>query len=324
MEKITLVIPCFRGETTLNELVAEIIPLTTKRRTNDGHEWLVEDVVLVYDGGGEGLRRTIQKLADKNTFIRPVWLSRNFGQHAATFAGLAHSKGSWVVTVDEDGQHNPRDIETLLDRALYSKKPLVYARPTNSPRHGWLRNLASRSAKKIASRLLGGPEASLFQSFRLIEGNLARSVASKVGPNVYFDIAFSWFVDTPATAEVTLRRGSDRTSGYSFPKLLRHFWILFLSIGTRTMRGITFIGLAAAISGSALAIFFIVQRFLGSDFPAGWASQITVSLVSGGLILLSLGLIAEYLGSAVNKLMGQPTFFALTTPDKEKIQREPS
>lgn len=316
MQSLSIVVPCYRGESSLSQLVDEISPLTENQKSPEGHHWRVIEIVLVFDGGTQALKQVIQELTDQCAWITPVWLSRNFGQHAATFAGLAQASGSWVVTMDEDGQHNPEDIEKLLDVAIRADKFLVYAKPTNSPKHGWLRNSGSKLAKKVASRMLGGTEASLFQSFRLIEGDLARFVAQTVGPNVYFDIALSWFVDKPATADVELRAGSDRKSGYSLPKLFRHFWMLFLSIGTRTMRGVTLLGIIAAASGTGLAVFFAIQRLLGSDFPTGWASQITVTLVSGGLILLSLGLIAEYLGSAVNKLMGKPTFFALPSERK--------
>lgn len=312
MHTVSVVVPCFRGETSLRKLIEEIQPLTEKQKHHDGNFWRVVEVVLVFDGGGDGLRQLIRDLAAEYSWIRPVWLSRNFGQHAATFAGLAHSKGDWVVTMDEDGQHNPVDIENLLHSALLFRKSLVYAKPTNSPKHGWLRNSTSKLAKKVASRLLSGTEASLFQSFRLIDGHLARAMAQTVGPNVYLDIALSWFVEQPMTADVKLRAGSDRKSGYSMPKLFRHFWMLFLSIGTRTMRLVTLMGVTAAISGTALAVYYAAQRLLGGEFPAGWASQITVTLVSAGLILLSLGLISEYIGSAVNRLMGKPTFFAVS------------
>ena len=313
MHTVSIVVPCYRGETTLAGLLEEIRPLTEKQDSPEGSPWLVEEAVLVFDGGSDQLREAIRDLAENYSWVKPVWLTRNFGQHAATFAGLAYSTGQWVVTMDEDGQHNPADIEKLLDAALASKKQVVYAKPTNSPKQGWFRNSTSTLAKKLASQLLDGPEASLFQSFRLIDGHLARSMAETVGPGVYFDIALSWFVDKPSTANVEWRAGSDRKSGYSVSRLFRHFWMLFLSIGTRTMRGVTVIGITAAVSGTVLAIYFAVQRLLGSEFPAGWASQITVTLVSGGLILLSLGLISEYLGSAVNRLMGKPTFFSSAT-----------
>ena len=90
--------------------------------------------ILVHDGAldASGLQ-VMKELAMRYPFVRPIWLSRNFGQHPATFAGLASTVGQWVVTLDEDGQQDPRDIAKLLDAALEARTRLVYASPTNAP-----------------------------------------------------------------------------------------------------------------------------------------------------------------------------------------------
>ena len=325
MQPVSVVIPCFRGETTLEKLVTELERLTSKQKSPSGHVWRVQEVILVHDGGSEELKSLMGRIAKAHDFVRTVWLTRNYGQHAATMAGMSHASLDWVATVDEDGQHNPADIGSLLDAAILNGKTLVYGKPTNAPSHGFFRNTASKTAKTLATRLLAGQDASLFQSFRLINGDIARMIASRIGPNVYLDIALGWFVDAPATAPIMLRDASSRKSGYSTSKLIKHFWMLLLSIGTRTMRWVTLIGLGAATIGGLLATYFFVQRLLGGDFPAGWASQITVTLVSSGLILFCLGLISEYIGGAVNRIMGKPTFAELQAWEPIRLpESEPS
>lgn len=317
METVSVVIPCYRGESSLPGLVDEVACFKEPLSSSAGYEWCVEELVLVFDGGEANLYRVIQELADRYRWIHPLKLSRNFGQHAATFAGIAQTKGKWVVTLDEDGEHDPRDIQQLLNVAMTQDHLLVYAAPSHSTAHGWARNSASRLAKYMVSRFLSASQASLFQSFRLIDGNLAREAARTVGPGVYFDIAFSWYVDNPGSVSVPWRPGQRRRSGYSFRTLLRHFWMLFLSVGTQTMRAVTAVGIFSAALGVVLAGYIVGQRLSGNDFPAGWASQITVTLLSSGLVLLSLGLMSEYLGSAVNKLMGKPNFFITHSRQKK-------
>src|SRR5204863_8792141 len=114
----------------------------------------------------DGSATTIKALAARHSFVRPIWLSRNFGQHAATFAGLASTLGEWVVTLDEDGQQDPADAAKLLDCALDRCARLVYARPSNPPPHGLVRNTFSALAKWIFVRILGAHIGS-FNSFRL-------------------------------------------------------------------------------------------------------------------------------------------------------------
>ena len=116
-----------------------------------GRHYRVTEVVLVHDCGPDASDDTVRALAAAHDWVRPVWLSRNFGQHAATLAGIAASGGEWVVTMDEDGQHDPEAIGALLDTAMTEQADVVYARPTNEPPHGALRNLASRG-REVARR----------------------------------------------------------------------------------------------------------------------------------------------------------------------------
>ena len=311
MHRVSIVIPCYRGESTLPDLIQEIGRFVDGSQTSQGHLWQVAEVILVFDGGSIELREILAELSRRHTFVRVVWLSRNFGQHAATVAGISQSAGKWVVTMDEDGQHNPDGIGFFIDEAILTGANLVYGKPLNPPHHGPIRNLASRLAKVVAALLLGSERSGLYQSYRLIDGGVARQLAARVGPQVYLDVALEWFTSSPGLAPVTLRDASARKSGYSIRKLVSHFWRLIVSIGPRPMRFVSALGLSSALIGAGLAVFFFVQRVLGADLPEGWASQITVTLTSSGLILFSLGLVSEYLGSIVSVAQGRPPFVIL-------------
>ena len=161
---ISVVIPVYQGERTLPGVVAEIGPLTSEFRTPDGHTAVVTEVLAVYDNGPDDSARVLRELAAAHDFFRPVWLSRNFGQHPATLAGMASSGGDWIVTLDEDGQHDPAQIGRLLDTALRERASVVYAKPTNAAPHGLLRNAASKGAKKFLGGS-AGQDASDYQSY---------------------------------------------------------------------------------------------------------------------------------------------------------------
>src|SRR4051794_23905781 len=167
---ISVVVPVYRGERTLRPLCAEIARLTEQSTTAGGHEARVTEILLVHDHGPDDSAAVIRALAGEFAQIRPVWLSRNFGQHAATLAGMASSGGDWVVTLDEDGQHNPSDIGAMLDVAMRQQATVVYAQPTNEPPHGALRNITSRGAKWTVDRLVGGESSAAYNSYRLMLG----------------------------------------------------------------------------------------------------------------------------------------------------------
>ena len=312
---ISVVVPVYRGESTLAALVEEIAPLTEQGLTPGGRPFRVAEVVLVHDCGPDESDRVIRELAGAFSFVHPVWLSRNFGQHAATLAGVSASGGEWVVTLDEDGQQDPARIADLLDTALEQGADLVYASPTNEPPHGAARNLASRGAKWIVARLAPGVPTEDFNSFRLILGEVGRSVAAYAGPGIYLDVAISWVARRVALCPVPLRAEGDRPSGYTTRTLLSHFWRLVLSSGTRPLRWVSVLGATSAVLAPILGALLILGRATNRWQAPGWTSTMVLLMFATGVILFSLGVIAEYVGLAVNMAMGKPLYLPVRDRD---------
>jgi undecaprenyl-phosphate 4-deoxy-4-formamido-L-arabinose transferase len=212
----------------------------------------------------------------------------------------------------------------MLDMALAEQVSVVYARPTNDAPHGHLRNVASRGAKRVVSVLSGGADMSMFNSYRMILGEVGRSVAAYAGSGVYLDIALGWVAGKPATAPVVSRaEGEDRRSGYSARSLLSHFWRMVLTGGTRGLRLVSVLGACFAVLGVLVAAFVVYRQFVDPLPTKGWASLIVVLLLSTGAILFSLGVIAEYVGVAVNMAMGKPLYLITQDPAEGPLGRRP-
>lgn len=315
VQEVSLVVPVYQGERTLEALVREIEPLTVPQATPQGRAFRVAELLLVHDGAVDGSARIMGEVAERFPFVRLLWLSRNFGQHPATLAGMASTVSPWVATLDEDGQQDPRDVGRLLDEAIGTGSQLVYARPANEPPHGVLRNLGSAFAKWVFVHVLGSRSLGAFNSFRLVEGAIARGVAAYCGANVYLDVALSWVVSGARHCPVMLRpeRGQ-RRSGYTLRRLLHHFWELVLTSGTRPLRLIALMGLFAIVAAALISAVVVYAR-LSHQIPVqGWTSMIIVISFFAGLILVSLGVIAEYLGVAVSMAMGKPPYLIVSRP----------
>ena len=316
--------PVYQGESTLPALAQEMADLATPQTSVDGHVWVISEWLLVFDNGPDGSADVMARLSQEYSFVRPIWLSRNFGQHAATLAGMASSGGDWIVTLDEDGQHDPRDIGTFVDVAMREDAQLVYAEPTNPPPHSGARNLASRGAKWFFSIFLSGGTVATFQSYRLVLGELGRSVAAYAGAGVYLDVALGWVVGRISHAPVQLRgEGDERRSGYDLYRLLSHFWRLVLSSGTRALRLVSVLGALFSLAGVLFAIYVVIATALGAVTPVGWTSTMVVALLGTGAILFSLGVIAEYLGVAVGMAMGRPPYLITSDPQDGPLTRRP-
>jgi undecaprenyl-phosphate 4-deoxy-4-formamido-L-arabinose transferase len=318
--RVSIVVPVYAGEQTLPALMAEIAPLTQTQTTRHGHQFVVNEVLLVHDCGPNQSDKTLEALTAEYPFVQAIWLSKNYGQHAATLAGMASATGNWVVTIDEDRQQDPADIAAMLDHALALSLQVVYAKPSNAPPHGWLRNMLSGTAKAISTRLLGNDAIGHFNSFRLVEGEIARTLAAYCGNGVYLDVGLFWIAGRVGHCPVMLRSEMERRSSYSYLKLIGHFWRLVLTTGTRPLRLITIMGFSSMVLAILVALYAVVARFYGLVPVQGWTSLLIVVAFFSGSILASLGVIAEYLAVTMGIVMGKPLYVVCTKPTRPAVR----
>ena len=321
MHRVSIVIPVYRGEHTLPALIKQIVPLTQEQTTPKGTSFSICEVLLVHDCGPDRSDQTLEMLSAQHEFVRPLWFSRNFGQHAATLAGMASATGDWVVTIDEDGQQDPADIGRMLDFAVGNSLQLLYAQPTNPPPHGWLRNFLSQTAKKISSSLLGNDTLGRFNSFRLVDGEIARTLAAYCGNGVYLDVGLAWITGRVGHCPVRVRNELWRPSGYSYFKLLGHFWSLILTTGTRPLRLITVMGFCSIVLAITITAYALYGKYYGQVPVQGWASLLIVVSFFSGTILAALGVIAEYLAITLGIVMGKPLYVVSSKPTRPAVEQ---
>ena len=318
---VSVVVPVYLGSQTLGTLLEEIRPFINPTLSPGGVEFQVKEVVLVNDCGPDGSEHTIRDLALQNDWVKPVWLSKNYGQHAATLAGMAATTSEWIITIDEDGQQNPTDFGNFLDTAVANDASLVYAKPTNRPPHGILRNTLSWIVKNTLFRMLTDGVHTNFNSFRLVSGTIGRTLAAYVGDGVYLDVALTWMVQNVAQCPVQLRQETRSKSGYSFRQLSSHFWRLVLSAGTRPLRLAALMGVTAFITGIFAAATIVIGKVNYGYAVSGWASLFAALMLIGGLILLVLGVLAEYLGMIVRASIGKPLYVTIGDPELTALRR---
>jgi glycosyltransferase involved in cell wall biosynthesis len=304
---IAIVIPVYRGAKTLPELIAEIAAVASGT-TPGGRSYEIAEVVLVWDCGPDDSPAVMRELSAQYEIVRSIWLTRNVGQHGATLAGIASTGSQWIVTMDEDGQHDPALIPVFIDAAFDERARVAYLHPTNRPPHGVLRNLGSRVAKWVYSRLVDTANATAFNSFRLIHGEVGRSVAAYTGPGVYLDVALGWVADRAILVPGEARIEGRPASSYTYRKLVGHAIRMIVASGTKPLRVIAVLGVILAIGGFLLTLVVLYQRFFNAIPVQGWTSLMIVLLLTGGSLLIAMAVIAEYLGVAVSAAMGKPLY----------------
>lgn len=311
---VSVVIPVYRGEDTLPALMAELAALHEPRMTKGGRAYSVTEAVLVWDRGPGRSHDVIRDLQAAYPWVRAIWLSRNFGQHAATLAGMTSSSGDWIVTMDEDGQQDPAFIADMIDRAYDTQSQLVYAQPSSPPPHSALRNAGSRLAKAIFVRFLADQQFEEFNSYRLVLGDVGRSVAAYTGTGVYLDVALSWVVADVTTCPVTSRAEGRPAGNYDYGRLFSHFGRLVVSSGTKPLLFVSAVGIAFVVLGGLAALWVAYRAVFGAVPASGWASMFVALMVVGGAVMLSLGIIAQYIGAATNMSLGKPLYVVVRDP----------
>jgi len=313
--KISTVIPVYKGEVYLEKLVMALLSVRDKWSNSDTPIELVE-AIFVNDSAVDTSSIILQRLQQKFSWIQLITLSKNYGQHPATVAGILHSSGDWVFTIDEDLQHDPQYFDLLLEHAVKHEADVVYAKPESTVHQSAMRDLTSRTYKYFLSKITANPHISSFNSYRLIRGAIARSSASVCSHATYFDIALCWFTDRFATLSIPLkdhRYIESKMSGYTIMKLLSHARRLLISAPAKILRVGALAGIFALISSLIYGAFiFYKVIFDPSAIEAkGWTSTILTILFLGGLCSLLLGVIIEYITNILLHSQGKPSFFVI-------------
>lgn len=308
---VSIIVPVYAGKAYLETLASRVATIKDEWEKN-GFPMEIQELIFVDDDSKDGSKEVLHKL-NSLSWIHVVTLSRNYGQHPATVAGISHSSGDWIVTMDEDLQHQPEEIIHMLKTCIKEGADIVYVN-SNTPVHkSYFRDLSSKYYKKIIQKLTGNRNISNFNSFRLIRGSIARSSAAVVGHESYLDVVLSWFSDKVAiykTSLVDKRYIETGTSGYNFRRLLSHARRMLMTSDAKLLRGASYLGFIVFNLCIMLSLYFSLKKWLmpESITIAGWASQVVMLLMTISVVIIILGVISEYLSTLVQESNGKPTY----------------
>jgi glycosyltransferase involved in cell wall biosynthesis len=317
LEKVYLstVTPVFHGAEYLAELVEA---LAAVRNEFDARDFPIEltEAIFVNDEPIDDSARLLEDIRASRPWVKTVQLSRNFGQHPATVAGILHSSGDWVATLDEDLQHHPRSLLPLLLHCVIQNLDVVYARGESPVHQSRFRDISSRLFKSLVSKLTGNPHIREFSSFRVMRGSVGRAAAAVSAYDTYFDISVSWFTNRIGALPLPLkdrRYIEQQKSGYGVPDLLRHAWKMMASSELRMLRVGAAMGVLSLLGSFALGAAAVAAKiFFPETIPVpGWTSLLLVTLFFGGLISFIAGIGLELITALVVQAKGRPAFFVV-------------
>lgn len=284
---ISVVVPVYNSATTLCTLVERLTSIL------DGLGRPYE-IILIDDGSrDESWERLCQLQREHPGRIVAIQLMRNFGQHNALMCGFRHTQGRFVVTLDDDLQHPPEELPKLLAAIETGRFDLVYGSADRRQHRAW-RNLGSWVVNLVYRTLFRTTVT--ISSFRIIRRELLEAMLSYTLNYTFVDGLLAW--NTQRVGEVTVEHHPRQTgrTGYSLSKLIVLALNLFTNFSLLPLQLVSLVGLVAAAMGLTTGAYYLVLFLRDGIGVPGYASTIVSILVLGGVQLLSLGIMGEYLG----------------------------
>jgi undecaprenyl-phosphate 4-deoxy-4-formamido-L-arabinose transferase len=311
---ISYVIPCYRSENTLEGVIDEIAA-TMKKDKLKGYTY---EIILVNDGSPDNTWGKIRELCSgpKGQVLTGINFAKNFGQHAALMAGLRASRGEYVICLDDDGQTPADEADKLID-AVVAGADVAYARYANK-QHSLFRNFGTAMNEWMASVMLGKPRDLFVSSYFIARRFVVDEMLTYESSYPYVIGLVLRTTRNIVNVDVTHRKREVGQSGYTFGKLLA-LWINgFTAFSIKPLRIATMSGVCLAIVGILYGIYTVIKKFVNPAVPVGFSALMSAVMFIGGMIMLMLGMIGEYVGRVYIAQNKNPQYVIReTTRDEE-------
>ena len=299
---VSFVIPCYRSEATLPGVIREIQD-TMEKMTDYSFE-----IVLVNDCSPDGTFSVIRQLCQENDNIVGIDLARNFGQHSALMAGFHYVKGDVIVCLDDDGQTPADEVDRLL-AGIMGGADVVYAR-YGKKHHSGFRNWGSHVNELMTRVMLGKPKdlylSSYFAAKKFVVEEMLR-----------YEYAYPYVIGLVLrttkniiNVDVEHRDRQAGVSGYTIGKLFNLWFNGFTAFSVKPLRIATVTGAGCALVGFAYGIYTIIKKIFINppDLVTGFSALMSVLVFMGGMMMLMLGLVGEYMGRMYISMNNSPQF----------------
>ena len=299
--EISIVVPVYRSQAILPHLARQVATAMESAGMAGRFE-----LILVNDASPDDSWHTIRDLAAAYPFVSGICLGRNFGQHNATMAGLNHARGEIVVIMDDDLQHPPQTIIMLVE-AVRSGFDVCYTSYVNRKHVLWKR-MGSWFNDRVAAFLIGKPRGLYLSSFKALRSWVVREITRYDGPYAYIDGLILDVTKQITSVPIEHQARLEGRGNYGLRRSVSLWLKMATSFSIIPLRIASFTGMVLAGVSAVAMLVIIIDKLRHPEVPAGWSSLATIILFIGGLQLLCLGVIGEYLGRAYLKVSGKPQF----------------
>lgn len=296
---LTVLIPAYNEQDTITQTVKDVSAVLTKHGID--HRFVIVD-----DGSKDMTWPAVSVLAEENSHVRAVKLSRNFGKEGAIFAGLNHADGDCCVVMDSDGQHPPELLPEMYRKWQSGDCHIVEAIKKSRGRESWLKRVFARLFYKILTAVTG-IDMKNASDFKLLDAKVVRVLLDMPENQTFFRAMSGWtgFQTERVYFDVEERRGSQ--SKWSRRKLIKFAFDAIASYSSFPMQVVTVCGIVFFIFSIVLMIQTLAMKLSGRAVE-GFTTVIILLLIIGSIIMFSLGVIGYYISRIHNEIKRRPRF----------------
>ena len=299
MIDISIVIPVYNSENTISDVVNGIIETLNNKYSFE--------IVLVNDSSRDNSLEACRNLCSKYSFVKLISFSKNFGQHNALMAGFNFATGDYVISMDDDLQNPPEEMLKLIKTIKDGNYDVVFAE-YDSLKETFFRRAGSKINNYMSNELTEKPKEVYVTSYFILRSFVKDEIIKYEGPYPYIGGLIFRITKNVSTIKIKHDVREKGTSNYNIKKLLS-LWINgFTGFSVKPLRMATIAGGVFSFISFIYIMYIVIRKITNGNINIGWTSLMAVSVFFGGLQLLFLGIIGEYIGRIFLCINNKPQY----------------
>lgn len=311
--KLSFVIPCYRSEKIIEMVINEITDVLSQKPECD------YEIIAVNDCSPDNVYSVLKSIAEKNAKVKVIDFMQNRGKDVAVMAGLSFAKGDIAIFLDDDGQCPAKETWNLI-RPIESGEYEVSAAIYDEKKEKLSKRFFSDIYQYFARTMLGQPKDVRFDNFTAVSKKVYEEMLNYKNPYPFLDGLILRVTKNVALVKMEERGRQDNNgSGYTFSKSLKMFMDGLTSFSIKPLQVASILGFISSMCGILYLIYTLIHYFVASEpVNEGYSSLLAVNLFIGGMIMMLLGLMGEYLGRIYICINQSPQFVIRETINAEK------
>lgn len=305
MEKISFVIPCYGSENTIEAVVDEIIDVVSQKSEYD------YEIIAVNDCSPDNVLDKLYYLSKNNKKVKVINFAKNMNRPGAVMAGLNYAKGDYVVVMDDDGQCPMNNFWQLLQPLLDGHDVSIASYPER--KQSIFKDFGTLVNKKMTQFILDRPKDMQFTNFMVMKSYIVKEITNYKNPYPYYTGLLLRTTSDIINVQMDERERFSGSTTFTFGKMLGIWLNGLTAFSIRPLRVSSLVGVICAIIGFIFGIVTIIRKLVVPDISVGWSSTVSIMLFIGGLIMLMLGMIGEYIGRIYISINNSPQYVVKET-----------